>query len=202
MLNRFNKGQAFLETLFVILFITIIMFTFLQICIITVDDMVANEVAFVSARSVAVTENKLRLKEAKDKAQFYISFFYPFSLFSNSNFNPSHFVFVSKKDFEKNFSVPDAKNNKEYILGEDSSDSTNFVTLWKGKKKAKDYSGKELCKETIKIYYFTRVLFGYLIAKDNSIKNRRYQSARNRIIPSPDEKYYLKAFPGAKEFEK
>ncbi|MDR3275012.1 MAG: hypothetical protein LBS81_03390 [Endomicrobium sp.] len=45
-------------------------------------------------------------------------------------------------------------------------------------------------------------MFGSLVAKDNSFKNKRYQSSRNRMIPSPDEKYYYKAFPGGKNFEK
>jgi hypothetical protein len=202
MLNKFYKGQALVETLFVILFITIIMFAFLQICIITVDDMVANEAAFVSARSVAVTESKFRLKEAKYKAESYMLFFYPLSLFANNKFNPSHFVFVSRKDFERYFSTSDVENTEDNVLYEDCSGTKNFVTLWKGRKKIKDYSGKELCKETIKIYYFTRIFFGYLVAKNNSVKNRRYQSARNRIIPSPDEAYYFKAFPGARKFAK
>ncbi|MDR0724123.1 MAG: hypothetical protein LBF23_02935 [Endomicrobium sp.] len=194
-----DKGQTLLEALFVVVFTTIIMFAFLQVCIIVVDDITANEAAFVAARSASVTESKFRLKEAQNRAKSYILFFYPLAVFSNSKFNPSHFVFVNKKDFEQNFKTSGLENE---ISGEEVLDDGNYITIWKGKKKTKDYSGKQLSKATVKIYYFTRVLFGSLVAKDNSVKNRRYQSARNRIVPSPDQSYYFKAFPGAKKFGK
>ncbi|MDR0617245.1 MAG: hypothetical protein LBG23_00445 [Endomicrobium sp.] len=199
---KFDKGQSLLEALFVIVFTTVIMFAFLQVCIITVDDIIANEAAFVSARSASVTKSKFRLKEAQDRAKSYILFFYPLAIFSNSKVNPSHFVFVKRNDFQENLSAFSIEDTKDQTWCEDFSDNKNFITFWKGKKKTKDYSGKELCKQTVKIYYFTRVLFGSLVAKGSSIKNRRYQSARNRVIPSPDESYYFKAFPGAKKFEK
>lgn len=196
-----NKGQTLLEALIVIVFTTIMMFAFLQVCIIVVDDMLANEAAFVAARSAAVTNREDRLNEAKNRAKNYISFFYPLVAFSNNKFNPSNFVFVSKKDFAKNIKIPDIEDEKEMSY-EGTSDSNSCVTIWKGQKKTKDYSGKELSKETVKIYYFSRILFGSLVAKENSTNNRRYQSARNRIIPSPDQSYYFKAFPGARKFEK
>jgi hypothetical protein len=199
MLNE--RGQTLLEVLFVIIFTTIIMFAFLQVCIIVVDDILANEAAFVAARSASVTENKFRLKEAQNRVKSYISFFYPLAVFSNSQFNPSHFVFVNKKDFKENFKTSISESEKE-ISYKEVFDNRNFVTIWKGRRKTKDYSGKDLSKETVKIYYFSRVLFGNLVAKDNGVKNRRYQSARNRIVPSPDQSYYFKAFPGAKKFEK
>ncbi|MDR1418300.1 MAG: hypothetical protein LBI80_04000 [Endomicrobium sp.] len=198
---KYDKGQTLLEALFVIVFTTIIMFAFLQVCIIVVDDMVANEAAFVAARSASVTESKFRLKEVQNRAKSYILFFYPLAIFSNTKFNPSHFVFVDKKDFKQNFKTS-ISESEEGIPYEEVSGGTNFITIWKGRKKTKDYSGKDLSKETVKIYYFSRVLFGNLVAKDNSVKNRRYQSARNRIIPSPDQSYYFKAFPGARKFGK
>jgi Tfp pilus assembly protein PilV len=55
-----NKGQSMLEALFVVVFTTVIMFAFIQICIMTVDDMIANEAAFVAMRSAAVTKSKFR----------------------------------------------------------------------------------------------------------------------------------------------
>jgi hypothetical protein len=198
---KYDKGQTLLEALFVIVFTTIIMFAFLQVCIIVVDDMIANEAAFVAARSASVTESKFRLKEVQSRVKSYILFFYPLAIFSNSNFNLSHFVFVNKSDFEKNFKTFNSEREKEMSYKE-VSDNENFITIWKGQKKTKDYSGRELSKETVKIYYFTRILFGNLVAKNNSVKNKRYQSARNRIVPSPDQSYYFKAFPGAKKFGK
>ncbi|MDR0800457.1 MAG: hypothetical protein LBN01_02860 [Endomicrobium sp.] len=201
-----NKGQSLIEALFVVVFTTIIMFAFIQICIIAVDDMIANEAAFVAMRSAAVTRNKRRSEEAEKRTKNYLKFFYPFSGFGTSNFNPSHFVLSDKKTVEKYFKESDKHeedDSKEIFTDTDPSDPENkSVRIWKGKKTARDHSGKIIAKETVKIYYFTRVLFGSLVSKDNSFKNRRYQSARNRMVPSPDEEYYYKAFPGAKEFEK
>ncbi|MDR0800586.1 MAG: hypothetical protein LBN01_03545 [Endomicrobium sp.] len=201
-----NNGQSLIEALFVVVFTTIIMFAFIQVCIITVDDMIANEAAFVAMRSAAVTRNKYHSKEVHRRVKNYLTFFYPAVVFGTSSFNLSHFVLSDKKTVEKYFKKSDnyeENDSEEIFTGGDSSDTENkSATIWKGKKTARDYSGKSITKETVKIYYFTRVLFGSLVSKSNSFKNRRYQSARNRMVPSPDEEYYYKAFPGAKEFEK
>ena len=201
-----NKGQSLIEALFVVVFTTIIMFAFIQICIIAVDDMIANEAAFVAMRSAAVTRNKWRAEEAEKRAKNYLKFFYPFSSLGTSNFTPSHFVFSDKKTVEKYFKESDKyekDDSKEIFADTNSSDpESKSVRIWKGEKTTRDHSGKIIAKETVKIYYFTRVLFGSLVSKGNSFKNRRYQSARKRMVPSPDEEYYYKAFPGAKKFEK
>ncbi|GHT42682.1 hypothetical protein AGMMS49921_08480 [Endomicrobiia bacterium] len=100
----------------------------------------------------------------------------------------------SRQDVVKYFKK-DGENSKEVIIDNDCSDSKNkSVSVWKGKKTSKDYCGKNIAKETVKIHYFTRVLFGRVL-KNNLFKNRRYQSSRNRMVPSPDEKYYFKLFP-------
>ncbi|MDR2251416.1 MAG: hypothetical protein LBD98_01065 [Endomicrobium sp.] len=189
-----------LEALFVVAFTMIIMFAFIQICIMTIDDMIANEAAFVAMRSAAVTKSKFRTKEAEERVKNYLAFFYPGIVFGTSAFNLSRFVLSDKKIVERYFKRTDSCGESENIV--ESGDSDKSVTIWKGKKKFKDCSGKNITKETVKTYYFTRVWFGSLVAKDNSFKNRRYQSSRNRMIPSPDEKYYYKAFLGAKSFEK
>jgi hypothetical protein len=189
-----------LEALFVVVFTTIIMFAFIQICIMVVDDMIANEAAFVAMRSATVTKSKFQTKEVKESVQKYLTSFYPGIIFGATTFTPSRFVLSDRNSVERYFNKTDSCGESENITGSD--DVSKCVTIWKGKKKFKDYSGKNIAKETTKIYYFTRVMFGSLIAKNNSFKNRRYQSARNRMIPSPDDKYYYKAFPGAKNFEK
>jgi hypothetical protein len=195
-----NKGQSMLEALFVVVFTTVVMFAFMQICVMTVDDMIANEAAFVAMRSAAVTKSGFRAKEAEKRVKNYLAFFYPEVVFGASAFNLSRFVLSDKKTVERHLNKTDGCGESENIV--ESGDTRKSVTIWKGKKKFKDYSGKNITKETVKIYYFTRVLFGSLIAKDNSFKNSRYQSSRNRMIPSPDERYYYKAFQGAKNFEK
>jgi hypothetical protein len=195
-----NKGQSMVEALFVIVFTTIIMFAFIQVCIMVVDDMIANEAAFVAMRSAAVTKDKFRSKEVKERAQRYLAFFYPGIIFGTNVFNSSRFVLSDKKTVEKCFNKTDGRDISDSIV--EGNGGSESITIWKGKKKFRDYSGKSISKNTVKMYYFTRVMFGSLVAHGNSFKNKRYQSSRNRMIPSPDEKYYYKAFLGAKCFEK
>jgi hypothetical protein len=204
--QRRNLGQSLIEALFVVVFTTIIMIAFIQVCIITVDDMVANEAAFVAMRSAAVTKSNQRDKEAEDRVKKYLTFFYPLSSIGGGDFNPSHFVLSSRQKVTKYFKKGDKDDERDLQESVRNNNSSNAedksVSIWEGKKTSKDYSGKNITKSTVKIYYFTRVLFGKLVAKDSSYKNRRYQSSRNRMIPSPDEEYYFKSFPKAKSFEK
>ncbi|MDR0977689.1 MAG: hypothetical protein LBL71_01440 [Endomicrobium sp.] len=195
-----NKGQSMLEALFVVLFTTIMMLIFIQVCIMTVDDIIANEAAFVAARSAAVTESRFRTDEAEHRAKNYLLFFYPGIVFGNNVFNPSRFVLSNKESVGTHLNKINRYKSAEIPV--ENSRTSKSITIWKGSKEFRDYSGKNIVKETVKIYYFTRVLFGSLLARNNSFKNRRYQSSRNRMIPSPDEQYYYKAFPGAKYFEK
>jgi hypothetical protein len=76
---------------------------------------------------------------------------------------------LKKSDFNK-------ESDPETIVTDDNSvnPANKYASIWKGKKTIRDYCGKSIAKETVKIYYFTRVLFGSLISKDNSFKNRRY----------------------------
>jgi hypothetical protein len=198
-----DLGQSLIEALFVVVFTTIIMIVFIQVCIITVDDMIANEAAFVAMRSAAVTEDSKRLKEAEDRVKKYLTFFYPLSSIGGGDINPSHLALSSEQKVAKYFKKSDEDNEESSVMRNNNSNAEDeSVSIWKGKKTSKDYSGKKITKETVKIYYFTRVLFGKLVAKDNSHKNRRYQSSRSRMFPSPDEEYYFKSFPKAKSFKK
>lgn len=64
--------------------------------------------------------------------------------------------------------------------------------------KVLDHSNKEIKKHNVKIAYHTKImfsrLFGYMFYRE--------QSARARMIKSPDEQFYNKAYPNAKEFRK
>ncbi|MDR3071239.1 MAG: hypothetical protein LBU29_01370 [Endomicrobium sp.] len=182
-----NKGQSLVEALVVVMFITVIVLLFIKICKIVVDGMLANEAAFVAARSAAVTKMGKRSAEAKNKIKNYLAFF----SCTATNFDLMFFTLSNKKSVVKYFKKSDGIG--ENILDEmnDSLKQKNkSVNIWKGRKHARDYSGQVVTKETVKIYYSARLLF-----------NRRYQAARNRMVASPDEKYYYKAFPEAKKFE-
>ena len=194
------------EALFVVVFTTIIMFAFLQLCITVVDDMTANEAAFVGMRSAAVTEgsvsaeNNKKLTEAKSRVKKYMLIYYPLAYAGGGDINPSKFVF-SSKDKVKPYFINTSEQSEE----EPEDDG---IAIWADTRNtAKDYSGRNVSAHTVKIYYFTRVMFGSLMAKDNSVRafpysgSRRYQSARSRMVPSPDSGYYYKSFPGAQNFE-
>ena len=200
-----NRGQSLIEALFVVVFTTIIMFAFLQLCIIVVDDMSANEAAFSAMRSAAVTEGSIfskenkKLIEAGERVKSYMLYHYPLAYAGSGTANPSKFGFSDKNAVSPYF-VNTSEKEEEIENGS--------ITIWADSKNTlKDYSGESISAHTLKIYYFTRVMFGGLTARDNSVKDafysgsRRYQSARSRMVPSPDGKYYYKAFPGAKKFE-
>jgi hypothetical protein len=185
-----NLGQAMLESLIVISFISIFALAFIQLCLIVIDDISANEAAFTAMRSAAVTKQKFRAKEAKDRAQKYLLSFYPLSI------NSKGIIWTDRSLVEQFFKRGQGSDGE---VIEDSQDDLHFIAIWSGRKKAKDYGGNEIKKQTVKIYYYTRVIFGSLFP--NTIRNRRFQSSRNRMLPSPDEDFYDKAYPNAKKFK-
>ena len=65
-------------------------------------------------------------------------------------------------------------------------------------KKVLDHDGKQIKKHNVKVGYYVRIMFGKFF---NSAYYRE-QSARARMIKSPDEDFYNKAYPNAKEFPK
>lgn len=62
--------------------------------------------------------------------------------------------------------------------------------------KIKDHHNSNINKHNVKIGYDEKIMFGRLF---NS-SSYRHQSARARMIKSPDEEYYNKAYPDAKKF--
>lgn len=74
------------------------------------------------------------------------------------------------------------------------------VTHWHEQilgKTNKDHSGSTLDKHNIKILYTAKTMFYRLF---NLFTPVRTQSARARMVKSPDQKFYNKAYPDAKEF--
>ena len=66
-------------------------------------------------------------------------------------------------------------------------------------KKIEDHSSNQIKKYNVKIAYKTRIIFYKLF---NLFVPVREQSARARMVKSPDWKFYTKAYPDAKEFIK
>ncbi|GHT09105.1 hypothetical protein AGMMS49532_06030 [Endomicrobiia bacterium] len=79
------------------------MFAFIQVYIITVNDIIANEAAFVAMHSAAVTRNKYHYKEGHRRKNNYLTFFYPAAVFGTSSFNLLLFVLSDKSTRRKIF---------------------------------------------------------------------------------------------------
>ena len=74
------------------------------------------------------------------------------------------------------------------------------VTHWHEQilgKTNKDHSDSTMDKHNIKIAYTNKIMFYKLF---NLFTPLRSQSARARMVKSPDQKFYDKAYPDAKEF--
>ncbi len=155
-----ESGQALIEGLMIAVVVTVLLFAAIQACIITIDDMYANYVAFFATRKVAVAENKNAADVASKTVQ---KFFVPYMLNSKSilTYKTTHW--------------------DETILG----------------KKTEDHSGNQIKKHNVKIAYNTRIIFYKLF---NLFTPVREQSARARLVKSPGQNFYNKAYPGAKEF--
>jgi len=212
-----------LEALFVVVFTTIIMFVFLQVCIMVVDDMTANEAVFAGMRSAAVTKKSERAKEAEAWTKNYLRLYY-YSL--NPLANPENpigagsFKYSKKEDVVRGLKRQSGGGNnddsegygEEQIPSQDGNDDSKAVTIYDntrdGRPKYKDYSGRNTLEaSTVKLYYYTRVMFGSLFGapRDWGDKmfglrgSKRYQSARSRMMPSPDSDFYETAYRGSGE---
>lgn len=62
-----------------------------------------------------------------------------------------------------------------------------------------DHSNKQIKKHNVKIGYYINIMFPKLFGY---VSNYREQSARARMVKAPDEEFYNKAYPNAKEFLK
>jgi hypothetical protein len=202
-----NSGQAMLESLFVIFFTSFILICFIQICVITVDDLTANEAAFVAMRSAAVTKQEdkdSRQKEANSRITRYLLWY---------GILPLPIIAVEATDFQSfGTSTRDTVANY-YKRGDAKPDdikSDGYVSIAPidKNKSFKDFSGKTISAQILQIYYATTVFWRRLTAPDVSAKNYisgvggvRYQASRAAMVPSPDEDYYDKAFPNAKKFD-
>lgn len=213
-----SSAQSLVEALFVVVFTTIIMFSFLQICIMVVDDMTANEAAFSAMRSAAVTKNDKRQEEAENRIKNYYGKYYLLGKYLGFNEDiTGSFGFSTKEEVAPFYNR--RESNNESSQNEQSSEvSDNFVTVWpkypSQVKHTESFSGEFISKQTVKLYYYTKVMFGSLTAPKTSkpgsffekyilkrTGRRRYQSARCRMVPSPDSEFYYKAYPGANNFD-
>jgi len=83
------------------------------------------------------------------------------------------------------------------------------VSVWEKNplgKAAKDYANQDILAYTTRIQFFTRLMFSSLLNPFHMFSfysggNPYFeQISRARMVKSPDEKYYWKAYPDAKNF--
>ncbi len=162
-----EKGQAFLEGLFAVMIITVIMFALIQVCVIVVNDVLYNETAFITTRAVIVTP----AAKIRDRAQ---------------------------KVAEKAAMLNGLKfNNIEDSSENDGAKATNWNGTVLGAD-IKDHSGINLKKYNVKLKYKMKTMFAAILGEQRT----RTQWARARMIKSPDEDFYYRAYPQAREFIK
>jgi len=170
--NLPNSGQTLIEGLIVCMLVTALMFGLIQVCILVVNDMLYNEVSFFATRAVSVTKEKDIQNFSKKTVN---------KLLITSGL-VSGLLFA---DIEQ-----DSRNSDE-----EKSKTTNWEGTILGENIV-DHDGTNIKKYNVKINYKTRLMF-YKLFGGNLF---RQQSARARMIKSPDIKYYDKAYPDAKTF--
>jgi hypothetical protein len=67
-------------------------------------------------------------------------------------------------------------------------------------KPAVDHQKQEIRKYNTNIAYQTRVMFSSLL--NLPVSGIWQQTARARLVKSPDERYYYRAYPGARSFSR
>ncbi|MHB9154534.1 MAG: hypothetical protein ACYC5N_02440 [Endomicrobiales bacterium] len=161
------RGQAVIESMLIVVLLTIVLFAALQIVITVVNDMVANEAAFSAARAATVTPgDDTRLKEKSLRASMALL---------SPHFSSRNVLF--------------ANTNTETNV------NSSFPYYSKG---------GSIRLETA-IDYTSRILFPSLVNPDSrkaltGKTGLMQNTAHMRMIKSPDEDYYDKAYFGARSF--
>ncbi|WP_413853943.1 hypothetical protein [Candidatus Ruminimicrobium bovinum] len=170
--KQFCSGQTLIEGLIVCMLVTALMFGLIQVCILVVNDMLYNEVSFSATRAVTVTKEK------------------DIQNFSKKTVNK----LLVASGLVSGLLFSDIEQD-----GRDSDDEKTKTTNWQGTilgENIIDHSGTNIKKYNVKVNYKTRLMF-YKLFGGNLF---RQQSARARMIKSPDIQYYDKAYPNAKSF--
>jgi hypothetical protein len=169
-----NKGQALIETVMVVTGVTIILFATIQICIIVVDQLICNEAAFQVARSLTVCEIK-----GKDERKVL----------------PKQAALVVVPILGLQLSL----NNLQFVpTGIDFKKNPNSLGI--------DNENMNITAYNIDLHYLVNTMVIKLIDplsqssySYNGI-NLLKQYVRARMVKSPDETYYRKAYKDAQPF--
>lgn len=170
-----NKGQALVEAVMVVTCVTIIIFATLQVCVIVVNQLSCNEAAFQVARSLCVAE-----MNGKDRSS-------ALALKANATalilLRP--FLSIDTLQF-----VP-----------------TGIETYEPTTPLGKDNEKNDITAYNVDFHYIVNTMFIRLIdpLSQNSYSyngvNLLKQYTRARMVKSPDESYYTKAYKDADKFQ-
>lgn len=163
-----QRGQAMVESMLIVVLLTIVLFAALQILVVVINDMVVNEAAFSAARASAVTSGEdARLKEKTGLVTL--------ALLS-----------------------PHYSSGNLLTAGADTTTTMNNDYCY--------YSKGGSVRLDTEIDYTSRILFPSLVRPGGSkafpgnTGGVMRNTARARMIKSPDEEYYDKAYFGARLF--
>ena len=157
------------ESIFIVLVLTAVFFAALQLCIMAVDDMVYNEVAFSALRVGIVTP----ARELSERVKNSTAFLLVLHAISFSSIIPGETTVKHEK-----------------IAGKDM----------------RDHGGAAVHKYDINVHYTMRLMFSSLLRPLNHAVLLGggipfvERTASARLVKSPDEAYYYRAYPGAQPF--
>ncbi|MCX5781623.1 MAG: hypothetical protein NT145_02810 [Elusimicrobia bacterium] len=165
-ISKNNRGQAMIETLLSTVFLTIVVFAGIQLVIMVVNDLIANEAAFAISRVAVVSKTD---KDVKAKTLASALF-----LFMNE-------ISSGKLDFVP-YNVP-----VDYVTleGAHINERTNRP------KEIKSYNTRLKYLQSI---MFGKLLSGSTILSIGNTNVKR-NTSRAWMVKSPDEDYYDKSYP-------
>ncbi|GHT16714.1 hypothetical protein AGMMS49573_07100 [Endomicrobiia bacterium] len=128
------------------------MFAFIQVYIITVNDIIANEAAFVAMHSAAVTRNQeinIIIKKGIGERIIILHFFILPQFLEQAVLIFCFLFFLTNQPVEKYFKKSNQITMRKTIQKRflrvaiiQIQKINPCATIWKGKKTARDYSGK------------------------------------------------------------
>lgn len=180
-----KKGQALVENLIVtMLFLTAVIFAIIQISLITINALIANEAAFAACRAAVVSRTQ---NETKDTVEA-VSFALLAPHFSVDNFIPLNASLWRKKPLGVDNKDNQGLNIYSYNVNIKHATKIMFAGVL-----------QPLLGE-LDPFIITDGRYGSFYSK-LALPFTVPTNARARLVKSPDKDFLYKAFPGAKNWE-
>lgn len=163
--RRRQKGQALVETILIVVLLTMVVFACIDMCLWCVNNLIFGEAVFSINRVGVVTPEPRFRESARDSALFLLP----------RQISMKHCLYdPSSLDLER---TPVGKNE----------------------------SGEVIESSTVGISYVTRIMFGELfdgqLGSSMGGPRTRKGYAVSKLVKSPAEEYYERAYPHARAFK-